>query len=495
MVAGTGALAPSLDLAPPFLLCPDIFAIVCFNDAFQRALDFATIQNLLRVCKRAQPLLSSKITRFHSWCQKAGLHSPDGSSRIGLTPSDQIALSLHCRDPVTAGRSWLEDQSARGNASASYLLARILQDDLDCSEMRRFKQRTAQQQIFELLESATNSNHPMAQFHLAECFLDGIGVNQDHTKAVEMYRGIAGRGVPRAQIALGRCSENGEGVDQSYDTAIEWYAKAEAQGSSDGRLRIEFLRGWFAFIGHGVEQSDIDALGHWQEVSTKSGDAVIKPIATHMVGWMHYLGRGTVQDKQKGVQIIRDNKSDEFPLGEDRCLACGFTEPWICYNSPGPRKFLTMCQLGSEHDWLCKHLVALCQYSYFGTIRGRDKARGIFEELANDGHSDSQLWIGECYFNDHEGSEEDMSKAFQWFSKSANQGNSYGQWRVGYCYFIGEGATKDYAKAVEWFSKSAEQGNRYAEYYIGECYQYGYEFTKNDDTAELWYCKAEDQGL
>ncbi|KAI9188607.1 uncharacterized protein BJ171DRAFT_592759 [Polychytrium aggregatum] len=39
---------------------PDIFTIVCCNDSFQLALDHSTIKALLRVCKRAQSLLSSK---------------------------------------------------------------------------------------------------------------------------------------------------------------------------------------------------------------------------------------------------------------------------------------------------------------------------------------------------------------------------------------------------------------------------------------------------
>ncbi|KAI9201968.1 Sel1 repeat family protein, partial [Polychytrium aggregatum] len=70
----------------------------------------------------------------------------------------------------------------------------------------------------------------MAHFHLAECYRKGLGVDQDHTKAVELYRSLADRGIPQAQVALGRCFENGEGVDQDFDSAIEWYSKAAAQG-------------------------------------------------------------------------------------------------------------------------------------------------------------------------------------------------------------------------------------------------------------------------
>ncbi|KAI9193524.1 uncharacterized protein BJ171DRAFT_603262 [Polychytrium aggregatum] len=472
---------------------PDIFTIICCNDSFQLALDHSTIKALLRVCRHVQPLLSSKVARFHSWCQNAGLCNPDGQMRIGLTPSDLIAISLHCDDPVTADRSWLEDQADMGNGAASYLLARMLQSEIDSQtdDDDEPEEYTNRQQIFHHLESAAQAQHPMAQFRLAECYRNGVMVDKDHTKAVELYRNLADRGIPRAQIALGQYFENGEGVEQDYNNAIEWYSKAADQGSEDGRLHIVFLRGWFSFVGHNVEQSDVAALNHWQEVSTKSTDPVIKPIATHMVGWMHYLGRGTVRDEPMGTKIIRENKSDEFPLGEGECLAANWAP--IKSDLPAPRKFFELCQLGSERDWLCRHLMAVCVFQEFGATNDREKAAGIFEQLANDGHSDSQFWIGECYQYGR-GVSQDHKTAFERFSKSANQGNSYGQWSVGFCYYWGWGVTEDRTKAAEWFRKSAEQGNRDGQNALGDCYDNGWGVPRDIDTAVFWYRKSAENG-
>ncbi|KAI9197224.1 uncharacterized protein BJ171DRAFT_571005 [Polychytrium aggregatum] len=472
---------------------PDIFAIVCFNDSFQLALSFDDIKTLLLVCKRARPLLSSKVPRFHRWCQKAGLCRPDGGLRIGLTHSHEIAISLHCDEQVTIDRSWLVAQADKGNAAASYFLAIILQIGVGGRPYRnRSKQQAIHQQIFRHLKNATNANDTMAQFHLAGCYHDGTGVDQDHTKAVELYRNLAERGLSQAQIALGCCFEGGEGVDQDFDTAIKWYSKASDQSSEDGRLYIVFLRAWFSFIGHGVEQSDENALNHWQEVSTQSTDPVIKPIATHMVGWMHYLGRGSQRDQLKGITIIRKNESDEFNLGENECL----TSIWkdIKSDSPVACKFFQLCQLGSDRDWICRHLVAVCLFYGFGTTEDRVKAAGMFEQLANEGHSDSQLWIGECY-HWSVGVSEDNDNAFEWFSKSADQGNSYGQWMVGECYYNGHGVAEDLAKAAEWYRKSAEQGNRYGQHDLGNCYRYGDGVPKDIDTAVFWYHKSADQGF
>ncbi|KAI9203473.1 uncharacterized protein BJ171DRAFT_144464 [Polychytrium aggregatum] len=470
----------------------DIFTIFCCNDSFQLALDLNTIKTLLRVCKRAQSLLSFKVPHFHRWCQSAGLCHPDGQLRIGLTPSDQIALSLHCEDQATADRSWLEDRAEQGNAAASYFLARILQVDLDKQQSADESDRvTTHNQIVRHLKNAAEVDHSMAQLELAECYRNGHGVDQDHTKATELYRSLADRGISQGQIALGGCYEGGEGVDQDYNIAIEWYSKAEDQGSEDGRLHITFLRAWFSFIGHGTEQSDADALARWQEVATQSTDPVIKPIATHMVGWMHYLGRGTERDEQRGIKIIRDNQSDEFKLGESECLASVWNN--IKSDSRTACKFFNLCQLGSDRNWLCRHLMAVCVFFGFGTTEDRTKAAGIFEPLADDGHSDSQFWIGSCY-RCGGGVSRDWKKAFEGYSKSADQGNSYGQWIVGCCCYNGHGVTRDYAKALEWFRKSSEQGNRYGQWWLGNCYQLGRGVPEDIDTAISWFRRSADQG-
>ncbi|KAI9203539.1 uncharacterized protein BJ171DRAFT_425363 [Polychytrium aggregatum] len=357
---------------------PDIFAIVCCNDSFQLALDHITIKTLLRVCKRARPLLSSKLPRFRKWCQKAKLYYQDGEPWIRLTPSDQIALSLHCEDPVTTDRSWLEIQSEQGNAAASFFLANIVQIDLDYGPSLNNSERQAiHQQIFRLFESAANTNHAMAQFDLAECYRNGTGVTQDHTKAAGLYRRLAECGISRAQIALGRCYESGEGVDQDYDTAVEWYSRAADQENEDGRLHIV-------------------------------------------------------------------------------------------------------------------HLMAVCLFLGFGTDEDQEKAAVIFEQLANEGHSDSQFWIGECYRSGG-GVSEDAKKAFEWFSRSADQGNSYGQWLVGLGYYYGYGVTKDHTKAAEWLRKSAEQGNRYGQCHLGHRYEKGEGVPQDTDTAVFWWRKSAKQ--
>ncbi|KAI9207865.1 uncharacterized protein BJ171DRAFT_491813 [Polychytrium aggregatum] len=490
----------STDAAQPLLSHhPDIFTIVCFNSSFQLTLSLATIKGLLLVCRRAEPLLSSKVARFRHWCRAAHLCHPEKMPLLRLTPCETISLSFHFNEAAAADLSWLADRAAQGSVAALYFLARILLSETEQEEETRRELKAIfvessvsyPEQIFLLFRRAAEVGHPGASFHLAECYQSGFGVDQNHSKAFELYRHLADQGLTQApQAKLGRCYESGEGVEQALDTAVEWYIQASDQGDVDTLLRIAFLRGWLAFLGHGVEQSDDNAFHHWQEVSTKSTDSDTKPIANYMLGWMHCLGRGTVQDRPEGTRIQRNNRSDKFPLSEEDALA-----GYDCFsNSSISRKFFKLCQYGSNRDWLCKHLMGVCLLHGFGVSKDWTKAADIFDQLANEGHSDSQYWIGQCYFQGC-GVTRDLLAAFQWWSRSADRGNSNGLWMVGGCYFRGWGVTKDYTKAVEWFRRSAEQGNWRGQFWLGWCHRHGIGAPKNITATAYWIQKAADQGF
>ena len=70
----------------------------------------------------------------------------------------------------------------------------------------------------------------MAQRALGVMYSKGLGVEQDHAKAVEWTRKAAEQGSARAQCKLGFHYEFGDGVEQDDTQAAEWYRKAAEQG-------------------------------------------------------------------------------------------------------------------------------------------------------------------------------------------------------------------------------------------------------------------------
>jgi hypothetical protein len=72
-------------------------------------------------------------------------------------------------------------------------------------------------------------------------YLDGKGVPQNDTKAVEWYQKAADQGFASAQYNLGWMYENGRGVPQTKLKAMEWYRKSASQGNSDALKNLSRL--------------------------------------------------------------------------------------------------------------------------------------------------------------------------------------------------------------------------------------------------------------
>ena len=80
---------------------------------------------------------------------------------------------------------------------------------------------------------AADQGNLMAQTLVGHCFMEGLGVEQDHSKAVKWFRTAAEQGFGAAQLKLGQCYDEGKGVEKDDAEAVKWYKKAADQGVSD----------------------------------------------------------------------------------------------------------------------------------------------------------------------------------------------------------------------------------------------------------------------
>jgi TPR repeat protein len=69
-----------------------------------------------------------------------------------------------------------------------------------------------------------------AQSDLGYCYFYGIGVREDHLKAVYWYKKAAKMNVPRALYNLGLCYKHGAGVVKSSRWAKHYFEKAQKVG-------------------------------------------------------------------------------------------------------------------------------------------------------------------------------------------------------------------------------------------------------------------------
>lgn len=113
---------------------------------------------------------------------------------------------------------------------------------------------------------------------------------------------------------------------------------------------------------------------------------------------------------------------------------------------------------------------------------------------ASAGNAQSQLELGDMYYDGTHGMNADFALALSWYEKSATQGNSEAQFNAGYMYENGEGTKKNYSKAIHWYEKAAAQDNKLALKELGKMYHKGLGVKKDYKKAFAYTSKAAEKG-
>lgn len=99
---------------------------------------------------------------------------------------------------------------------------------------------------FNQLQKLASTNNLIAQYYIAQCYEIGLGTEKNTTKAFQMYRKSAERGLPEGMKDLARCYQKGIGVDKNQEKAYQWQRRFEAK-QTKGEL-INLLRIYNEFL-------------------------------------------------------------------------------------------------------------------------------------------------------------------------------------------------------------------------------------------------------
>ncbi len=135
-----------------------------------------------------------------------------------------------------------------------------------------------------------------------------------------------------------------------------------------------------------------------------------------------------------------------------------------------------------------------------GVKRDLTKALGLYEDSANHGYAEAQLYLGDLYFTGAEdlfteqNIDRDYEKAAYWYEKAIENGAELTEdiaMQLGEMYQFGEyGLQEDQKKAVSFYRKPAEGGNVDAQNALAGCYR----VLEDKDNSLFWACKAAEQG-
>ena len=194
------------------------------------------------ICTDALPRLSHHFVRMI--CCGKGLHKKCYKD-LGATKSmtyEQKNTCIMCRAKMVKGGSKeaikrLRNWAKKGKVWAMEILAQRYLQGLGVKQ--------SDTKAIELLETAAKRGNATAQGLLGTFYDDGLfGLTQSDRRAIEYYTLAANQGHPLAQHALGNMYAKGTGIETSYSKAREWWTKAAAQGHEnaiDGLKQLDEL--------------------------------------------------------------------------------------------------------------------------------------------------------------------------------------------------------------------------------------------------------------
>lgn len=119
---------------------------------------------------------------------------------------------------------------------------------------------------------------------------------------------------------------------------------------------------------------------------------------------------------------------------------------------------------------------------------------GIWKELAQAGHPDSQASLGWMY-QTGKGVKKNRAISLKWYRKAAAQNHPIAQNNLGVLYEQGWGVKKNPKFAVRWYRESAEWGYSYGQHNLGVALYYGRGIKKNKQEGIFWLDLAAMQGV
>lgn len=154
---------------------------------------------------------------------------------------------------------------------------------------------------------------------------------------------------------------------------------------------------------------------------------------------------------------------------------------------------LPACEDGDENAmfWMAE-----CYDVGWGIEPDRHKAFTLWRKLAEMGHADQQINMGN-YYREGDLVKRNPRAAFCWYMRAAKQGDWYGRFLVADCYFKGDGVKQDYKEAAKWYELAGTNpdkeilGWNHAALQLAQCYREGLGVKKDLEKAAEWYDNAE----
>jgi len=148
---------------------------------------------------------------------------------------------------------------------------------------------------------AADLGDAQAQWHLAQMYLVGRGVQQDPNEAAVLFLKAVQQDAfvfPYQMMQLAWKLYKGEGIPQDKAHAALWFHRAAHYGESEAQVQLA----WMYYRGESVPK-DMTQAAEWFRAASEVGDACVQNVLS--MGWRLYRGDGTARDLAESARSFR----------------------------------------------------------------------------------------------------------------------------------------------------------------------------------------------
>jgi hypothetical protein len=162
----------------------------------------------------------------------------------------------------------------------------------------------AAQRIWEALAARGSAE---AMFNLGILHEDGLGVQAEPARAIELYEQAANAGSRAAAYRLGVLYESGGRVPADRSKAAFWLGRAAGQGDADAAARLARLQTAGTEESPRARAERLDAAGRGVEAAALYRELALAGDmrAASRLAWMHEAGRGVTRDLAAAARLFR----------------------------------------------------------------------------------------------------------------------------------------------------------------------------------------------
>lgn len=253
------------------------------------------------------------------------------------------------------------------------------------------------------------------QYELANCYMYGKGVNINHNEALHYFKIASYCGHMKAQYYLGNYYEDGKYIEKNINKAVYWCRKSAEQNFDLAQNKM----GCYYEIGEYVEKNNIEAINMFKKAAEQNNS-----VAQNNLGLCYEYGKGT---KKNITEAIKWYKKSSL---QDNCRA--------------------HCNLGNCYKYnkgITKHEINM------------KIAFKLYQKAIEQGCicEDTVYEYALCFENG-EGIEKDMVKAFILYKKAADLDYPKACYKVSEFYRCGTGIKINLEESIKWFEKAKKLG-------------------------------------